>query len=202
MLIDTHAHLDDARYEADREAMIARAREAGVESMITIGCDPTPPADRRSRSPTSTPSSMRRSVCIPTKSNTWRTDWYDEFRTAGARQARWWPTARSASITITTTRILNCSAGGFASRLQLARELSAPGHHPHQGSAGRYHSHSEGRASLRNRRGVSLFFRRCLAGEGCDRVGILSVILRHPDLSERHHVARDCQDGSGGSAAH
>ena len=39
MLIDTHAHLDDARYEADRDAMIARARQAGVETMITIGCD-------------------------------------------------------------------------------------------------------------------------------------------------------------------
>ncbi|MGZ8422783.1 MAG: TatD family hydrolase [Nitrospira sp.] len=39
MLIDTHTHLDDARYESDREAMIARAREAGVETMITIGCD-------------------------------------------------------------------------------------------------------------------------------------------------------------------
>ncbi|MCC2641454.1 MAG: ycfH [Nitrospira sp.] len=39
MLIDTHTHLDDARYEPDREAMIARAREAGVETMITIGCD-------------------------------------------------------------------------------------------------------------------------------------------------------------------
>lgn len=39
MLIDTHTHLDDARYDADREAMLARAREAGVERMITIGCD-------------------------------------------------------------------------------------------------------------------------------------------------------------------
>ncbi|CAE6801185.1 MAG: TatD family hydrolase [Nitrospira sp.] len=39
MLIDTHTHLDDARYESDREAMISRARQAGVESMITIGCD-------------------------------------------------------------------------------------------------------------------------------------------------------------------
>ncbi len=39
MLIDTHTHLDDARYESDREAMIARAREAGVDTMITIGCD-------------------------------------------------------------------------------------------------------------------------------------------------------------------
>jgi len=39
MLIDTHTHLDDARYNDDREAMIARAREAGVEAFLTIGCD-------------------------------------------------------------------------------------------------------------------------------------------------------------------
>ena len=39
MLIDTHTHLDDARYDEDREAMIARAREAGVEAFVTIGCD-------------------------------------------------------------------------------------------------------------------------------------------------------------------
>lgn len=39
MLIDTHTHLDDARYDDDREAMIARAREAGVTTLVTIGCD-------------------------------------------------------------------------------------------------------------------------------------------------------------------
>ena len=39
MLIDTHTHLDDRRYDADRDVMIARARDAGVERMITIGCD-------------------------------------------------------------------------------------------------------------------------------------------------------------------
>lgn len=39
MLIDTHTHLDDARYNDDREAMIARARESGVEAFLTIGCD-------------------------------------------------------------------------------------------------------------------------------------------------------------------
>jgi TatD DNase family protein len=39
MLIDTHTHLDDTRYDGDREAMIARARDAGVETFITIGCD-------------------------------------------------------------------------------------------------------------------------------------------------------------------
>jgi TatD DNase family protein len=39
MLIDTHTHLDDARYNDDRDAMIARAREAGVGAFVTIGCD-------------------------------------------------------------------------------------------------------------------------------------------------------------------
>jgi TatD DNase family protein len=39
MLIDSHCHLDDARYDADREAMITRARESGIDHFITIGCD-------------------------------------------------------------------------------------------------------------------------------------------------------------------
>lgn len=39
MLIDTHTHLDDARFDGDREAVIARAREAGVDALVTIGCD-------------------------------------------------------------------------------------------------------------------------------------------------------------------
>ena len=39
MLIDTHTHLDDARYNEDREAVISRARDAGVETFLTIGCD-------------------------------------------------------------------------------------------------------------------------------------------------------------------
>jgi TatD DNase family protein len=39
MLIDTHTHLDDARYNDDRDTMIARAQDAGVSAFITIGCD-------------------------------------------------------------------------------------------------------------------------------------------------------------------
>ncbi|HKY72761.1 MAG TPA: TatD family hydrolase [Nitrospira sp.] len=39
MLIDTHTHLDDARYDADRDATIDRARRAGVGAFVTIGCD-------------------------------------------------------------------------------------------------------------------------------------------------------------------
>ncbi len=38
-MIDSHAHLDDRRYDGDREQMLQRAREAGVERFVTIGCD-------------------------------------------------------------------------------------------------------------------------------------------------------------------
>jgi TatD DNase family protein len=39
MLIDSHCHIDDVRYDQDRETIIARARDAGVGSFVTIGCD-------------------------------------------------------------------------------------------------------------------------------------------------------------------
>jgi TatD DNase family protein len=37
MLIDTHCHLDDSKYDADREEILARAKTAGVELKVTIG---------------------------------------------------------------------------------------------------------------------------------------------------------------------
>jgi TatD DNase family protein len=39
MLVDTHAHLDSERYDADREEVIARSLAAGVGAIITIGVD-------------------------------------------------------------------------------------------------------------------------------------------------------------------
>jgi len=37
MLIDTHAHLDDRAFDADHEATLARAREAGVRAFVNVG---------------------------------------------------------------------------------------------------------------------------------------------------------------------
>jgi len=37
MLIDSHAHLDSERYSGDREAMLRRALEAGVGTVLAIG---------------------------------------------------------------------------------------------------------------------------------------------------------------------
>ena len=36
MLVDSHCHLDFPDFAAEREAIIARARSAGVETMLTI----------------------------------------------------------------------------------------------------------------------------------------------------------------------
>jgi TatD DNase family protein len=38
-LFDTHAHLHFPDFDADRDAMLARAREAGVRRMLTIGTE-------------------------------------------------------------------------------------------------------------------------------------------------------------------
>ena len=37
LLIDSHCHLDGPRFAADRDAVVARAADAGVVAMITIG---------------------------------------------------------------------------------------------------------------------------------------------------------------------
>jgi TatD DNase family protein len=37
MFVDSHAHLEGHRYDADREQVIARAREAGIETIVAIG---------------------------------------------------------------------------------------------------------------------------------------------------------------------
>jgi TatD DNase family protein len=38
-LVDSHAHLDMPHFDPDREAVIARAREAGVGAILTLGVD-------------------------------------------------------------------------------------------------------------------------------------------------------------------
>ena len=37
MFVDSHAHLEGERFDADRELVIARAREAGVSAIVAIG---------------------------------------------------------------------------------------------------------------------------------------------------------------------
>ncbi len=39
MLFDTHAHFDHRKFDADREALLARLPEKGVSLLMNIGCD-------------------------------------------------------------------------------------------------------------------------------------------------------------------
>src|SRR5262245_18763907 len=39
MLIDSHCHLTDAKFDEDREVVIERARTAGVERFLVIGAN-------------------------------------------------------------------------------------------------------------------------------------------------------------------
>ena len=40
MIVDTHIHLDDDRYDDDLDEVLNRAREAGVKRFIIPGADP------------------------------------------------------------------------------------------------------------------------------------------------------------------
>src|SRR5438045_2607119 len=37
MLVDSHAHLDDPRFNSDREGVLRRAWDAGIRRILTIG---------------------------------------------------------------------------------------------------------------------------------------------------------------------
>jgi TatD DNase family protein len=39
LMIDSHSHIYMERYDADREAVIARAAAAGVTQLLQVGCD-------------------------------------------------------------------------------------------------------------------------------------------------------------------
>jgi len=38
-LIDSHAHLDSPKFDGDREAVVERAREAGLVAILNVGGD-------------------------------------------------------------------------------------------------------------------------------------------------------------------
>ena len=47
LYFDSHCHLQDGRFDADRDAAVARAWEAGVREIVVIGSDPRSAAEAR-----------------------------------------------------------------------------------------------------------------------------------------------------------
>ena len=75
--------------------------------------------------------------------------------------------ARSASITTTTTPRLRSNANRFREQIQLARELKLPVIIHTREAQEDTVAYPQGGTGLGDRRSLSLFFRRCLAGKGC-----------------------------------
>ena len=80
MLIDSHCHIDDTRYDADREAMIQRAKDAGIGHFVTIGCDLE--TSKSAVALAQTHPFISATVGVhPHEVKHIKDGWYDEFRT-------------------------------------------------------------------------------------------------------------------------
>lgn len=78
-MIDTHTHLDDVRYDDDRETVITRALDTGVEAFVTIGCDL--PTSQAAVALAERYAFVYASVGVhPHEVKHIRDGWYDEFR--------------------------------------------------------------------------------------------------------------------------
>jgi TatD DNase family protein len=85
MLIDTHTHLDDQRYDADREEIIRRAQDRGVGAFVSIGCDLT--SSRAAVALADRYGSVYASVGVhPHEVRHIADDWYDELRRLAQHQ--------------------------------------------------------------------------------------------------------------------
>src|SRR4051794_7365045 len=39
LLVDSHAHVTGKKFDADRDLVLERARDAGVRALVEVGCD-------------------------------------------------------------------------------------------------------------------------------------------------------------------
>ena len=124
MLIDTHCHLADPAYDADRDEVLARAWAAGVSPVVVIGESPAA-ADRalalaatdpRLVGHRRRPSSRRRRLESAASAGS--------ERRSGDRG--WWPSARWGWTITTTTRPRDAQRRAFEAQLDLAREAGKP----------------------------------------------------------------------------
>ena len=86
MLIDSHVHLDDRRYDSDRDAVLQRAEDAGIEACVTIGCDVA--TSQAAVALAQSRHNVFATIGVhPHESRNITDDWYETFRSL-ARQPR------------------------------------------------------------------------------------------------------------------
>ncbi len=200
MLIDTHTHLDDARYDDDRDAVIARARENGVGAFLTIGCDLT--TSQAAVALTDHYPFVYASVGVhPHEVKHIRDGWYDEFR----RLAKHGKVVAYGEIGLDYH--YNHSSpkeqrDRFREQIQLARELTLPVIiHTREAQEDTITILKEENASEIG--GVfHCFSGRCLAGKGGVGFRILSLVFWDFDVSECDRATRHRQRDAIGSRAH
>ena len=112
MLIDSHAHIQGKEYAGETEAVIARAREAGVETIIAVGGA----GDMSSNTEAvALADSFRECICdrrhASPRRQRCRRGGIAELRESDLSARKWLRSARPGSIIITITRRTTCSAG-------------------------------------------------------------------------------------------
>ncbi len=86
MLIDSHVHLDDRRYDTDRDEVLQRAHAAGIEACVTIGCDVA--TSQAAVALAQAHDTVFATIGVhPHESREITADWYETFRSL-ARQPR------------------------------------------------------------------------------------------------------------------
>ena len=141
IFIDSHAHLADAAFAGDRDAVIARARDAGAAAIVCIG------ESLETAALAAEYAAQYPGFVFPT-AGIHPHDAGDVRRTArhpeAARAPRPPPSrsASAASTTTTTTLRASASARAFAAQIALGGGDEAARRRSHPGGGGRHRAHS------------------------------------------------------------
>ena len=130
-LVDTHAHLDQEEFDADRDAVIARAMAAGVEAIVAVGVTAASsgavvelgrPLIRASSPPSASSPTTR-----PRPSRAIGSAIVE----LGRLSPRSWPSARRASTATGTTRRFDVQQDYFDRHLRLSQAARPAVHRAH-----------------------------------------------------------------------
>ncbi len=119
-IVDSHCHLDDSKFDDDREQVIERARAAGVERMMAIGTGNGPPdlevAVRQGRA---LPVHLRHNRSASARCIQGNARNLARICANWPRIPKCWRSAKSGSITITISHRATCSERSSGSNWSL-----------------------------------------------------------------------------------